>query len=391
MVFRFWPLIRAHTLRNPRRSLLALASIAVSMCLLTVVGAMYRAMFLRPDATPSQALRVVTHHRVSITQAMPVSFEAKIRQIAGVRDAMVWQWFGGTYKDARNPGNFFARFAVEPDRFFNIKGEIQLPEDQKLAFQRLRSSCIVGKKLAERLQWKVGDHVTVAGDIFPVTLELSIAGIFNGPPEDAENLYFNYDYLRELEKAVGQASRDEVGVFLTEVDRAEDVDVVAAAIDQQFEGSPAPTKSESEAAWQLSFVSFLGNLKLFLVSISAALVFTILLVSGNTISMAVRERVREVGTLKTIGFTERMILTMLMSESTVLAVAGGFAGIMLGVALSAGLRASVAAFGALRLGVTFDVAVCVLAVAAVVGAVSSFIPALGASRLSIIESLRDIG
>ena len=237
----------------------------------------------------------------------------------------------------------------------------------------------------------MGDHVTVAGDIFPVTLELNIVGIYSSPSEDEENLYFSYDYLRELVKAAEQSTRDEVGVFLTEVNRPGDVDAVAAAIDQQFEGSPAPTKSESEAAWQLSFVSFLGNLKLFLVSISGALIFTILLVSGNTISMAVRERVREVGILKTIGFTQQMILAMLMSESVVLATAGGFAGIILGVALLATLRSSVAAFGTLRVGVTFDVAVSVLAVAAVIGAVSSFIPARSASRLSIIESLADIG
>jgi putative ABC transport system permease protein len=348
-------------------------------------------LFLRPDATPSQALRVITHHRVSITQPMPVSFAAKIRRTPGVRDSMVWQWFGGTYKDARDPGNFFARFAVEPDRFFNIKGEVQLPEDQKLAFQHLRTSCIVGKKLSERFQWKVGDHVAVAGDIFPVTLELSIAGIYSSPPEDDENLYFSYDYLRELVKAAGQSGRDEVGVFLTEVDRPEDVDAVTAAIDQQFEDSPAPTKSESEAAWQLSFVSFLGNLKLFLVSISGALIFTILLVSGNTISMAVRERVREVGILKTIGFTPQMILAMLMGESTLLALVGGFAGIALGAGLSAILRSALSAFGALRLGVTFDVAVSVVLTAAVIGLVSSFIPARSASRLSIVESLGDTG
>jgi len=322
---------------------------------------------------------------------MPISFEAKIRRIAGVQDSMVWQWFGGTYKDARDSRNFFARFAIEPNRFFNIKGEIRLPDAQKADFQRMRTACIVGDKLAERFHWKVGDRVTVVGDIFPVTLELNIAGIYTGPVEDNENLFFNYDYLRELEKAALQSSRDEVGVFLTKVDRPEDVDFVAAAIDKQFEGSPAPTKSESEAAWQLSFVSFLGNLKLFLISISAALVFTILLVSGNTISMAVRDRVREVGTLKTIGFTRQMVLAMLMSETTLLSLAGGVAGIILGLVLSAVLRASVATFQTLRLGVTWDVAIAVLAAAAMIGALSSLVPASSASRMSILESLRDIG
>jgi putative ABC transport system permease protein len=149
---RFWSLIVANLFRNRQRNALTLASIAVSLCLLTILGAMYRAVFLRTAATPSEALRIVTHHRISITQPMPVSFEAKIRSIAGVRDSMIWQWFGGAYKDARDPGKFFARFAVEPARFFHIKSEVELPDGQKLAFERTRSSCIVGRKLAERFQ-----------------------------------------------------------------------------------------------------------------------------------------------------------------------------------------------------------------------------------------------
>ena len=390
-MLRFWSLMVASTVRNPRRSLLTVASIAMSLCLLTVLGAMYRALFLESEATPAQALRIVTHHRISITQPMPVSFEAKIRSVAGVGDSMIWQWFGGSYKDARDPRNFFARFAVEPDRLFKIKPDVEVPEDQKLVFQHTRSSCIVGKKLAERLGWNIGERVSLGGDIFPTTLELTIAGIYTDS-QDEENLYFDYEYLRQLLRAVGQSSRaDAVGVFLSIVDQPSEVDTVAASIDKLFEDSPAPTKTESERAWQLGFVSFLGNLKLFLLSLSGALTFTILLVSGNTISMSVRERTGEVGILKTLGCTQEIILTIFMGEAMLMAVTGGLAGIMLGAALATVVRASGSAFAALRLGVTLDVAAFVLLVAAAIGLVSSFPPAWRASQMSILESLRHNG
>jgi putative ABC transport system permease protein len=322
---------------------------------------------------------------------MPVSFLPKIRSIPGVRDSMIWQWFGGTYKDARDPRHFFARFAVEPDRFFKIKPEVELPRDQKMAFLHTRSSCIVGKTLADRFLWKIGDRITLVGDIFPVTLELTVAGVYSSP-EEVENLYFDYEYLHQLLIAAGQSSRaDRVGVFLTSADGPDEVLAIAAAIDQEFEDSPAPTKSESERMWQLSFVSFLGNLKLFLLSISGALTFAILLVSGNTISMSVRERTREVGILKTLGFTPQTILVMFMGETMLMSMVGGFVGLFLGEVLSAGVRESGTAFAALRLGITVDVAGFVILVAALIGIVSSFLPARHAAQVPILESLRYSG
>ena len=390
-MLRLWSLMVASTVRNLRRSLLTVASIAISLCLLSVMAAAYRSLFLEPDSAPGEALRLVTHHRVSITQPMPVSFLPKIRSIRGVVDSMIWQWFGGTYRDARDPRNFFARFAVEPARLFRIKPEVQLPDDQKVRFQHTRSSCIVGRTLAARFGWKVGDRITLLGDIFPVTAELTIVGIYSDP-DDEENLYFDYEYLRQLLIATGQSSRaDTVGVFLTAVDRPEDVDAIAAAIDKQFEDSPAPTKSETERMWQLGFVSFLGNLKLFLLSISAALTFTMLLVSGNTISMSVRERTREVGILKTLGFTREMILGMFMGETVLMSVAGGIAGLFLGAALASAVSHSDTPFATLRLGLSADVAGFVITVAVLIGVLSSFIPARQAARSQILDSLRYSG
>lgn len=300
-MFRFLPLILKNSLRNRRRSILTIGSIAVSLCLLGVLFAMYRVLFLA-EATPAQALRLITRHRVSLTQSMPIAYRQKIERIPGVKQVMVWQWFGGVYKDARDPKNFFARFAAEPDRLFGVSPELVIPEEQKLAFERERTGCVVSRTLADKLGFKLGDRIHLAGDIFPVNLELKLVGIFEDP-NGGEVMYFNRDYLRD---ALGPSNRrsDQVGAFMIQANSADDVPRIAKAVDDTFDNAPAPTKTESEREFQLSFASFVGNLKLFLLLICGAVTFTILLVSANTISMSVRERVREVGILKTLGFTQ---------------------------------------------------------------------------------------
>lgn len=388
-MLRYVSLVIANTLRNRRRSALTVASIAVALCLLAVLAASYLALFGEPEASPAEALRLMTHHKVSITQPMPVSFGARIRRIPGVRDAMVWQWFGGTYRDARDPRNFFARFAIEPARLFGIRSEIKIPAGQIEAFQKLRAGCIVGSKLAARFGWKPGDRVTLLGDIFPVTLELTIVGVYGDPSND-EILYFNYEYLRELLKAA-DAGADEVGVFIVQVKSVDDVTAVADAIDKEFENSPAATETVTERAWQLSFLSFLGNLKLFLSSICGALGFTILLVSANTISMAIRERIREVGIMKTLGFTPGTLVALTIAESTCVALAGGVIGLGLAEATCVMVRHSGTAYAALNLRITPEVGLASIAAAIVLGVASSLVPAWQASRMNILDALQHSG
>ncbi len=207
-MFRYVPLMLKNSLRNRRRSVLTIFSIAASLCLLGVLFALYRGLFLAPPA-PGQELRLVTHHKVSITQAMPAYFSDRIRQVPGVREAMIWQWFGGTYKDARDQGNFFARFCVEPDKFFEVRPEIQLPEDQKEAFRHLRTAAIASDDLAKRLGWKVGEKIFLTGDIFQVNPELTLVGIFNDP-NTSETLFFSQTYLREMLGA-GNPQQDLIG------------------------------------------------------------------------------------------------------------------------------------------------------------------------------------
>ena len=388
-MFRYLSLMFKNSLRNRRRSALTMVSIGMSLCLLGVMGALYRGLFLAPP-TPGQELRLIVHHRVSITQAIPYSYEAKVRQIPGVREATVWQWFGGTYKDARDQKNFFARFAVEPDKFFRVRPELNLPEDQQKAFQNLRTGAIVSSDLADRMNWKIGEKIFLTGDIFPVNPEMTLVGIFKDP-NTSETLFFSQIYLREM---LGAASgrQDMVGMFEVQVERADQVDSVSKTVDDMYANSPYPTKSESEQAFALQFVSFLGNVKVFLMSICAAVTFTVLLVAANTMAMSVRERIREVGILKTLGYTPGTILFLILGEAAVLAFLGGIVGLALAVGLTGVIRSGPAFVQAMKtLAITPDVGAGLLVVAVVIGVASAFIPAYNASRTPILDSLRNSG
>jgi len=389
---RYIPLIFKNGLRNRRRSALTIASIAVSLCILGMLMALYRGLFLAGPATPGQALRLVTHHKVSITQSMPESYEARIKQVPGVRDVQKWQWFGGTYKDERDQRNFFPRLAVEPDHVFDIIPEIVMPEDQKLAFQRERTGCIVGRNLADRYGWKLGQRITLKGDIFPGDYELKIVGIYDDVI-DSTALFMNWEYINETLKAQGSTGRlDQVGAFQMITNTTDDVPRVSKAIDAMFNNSPTPTQTETEQAFFVSFASFLGNLRLFLMAICAAITFTILLVCANTISMSVRERVREIGVLKTLGFTRESILGIILGEAMVICVIGGAIGSALASFLCAGARHAPTMMGFAN-GMVMTPAVitaCIVAAGAI-GFVSSLFPAWAASRTPIVEALRHTG
>ncbi len=390
-MFRFVSLMVKNSLRNRRRSVLTIASIAISLCILGVLFALYRALFLA-DTTPAQALRLICSHKVSLTQPLPYAYLQKIEQVPGVREVMCWQWFGGTYKDNRDTRNLFPRFGAEPAKFFRVHPEYVMPEDQKQAFQHERTGAIVTDDLAQKLNLKVGDRITLVGDIFPVTLELKLVGIYQDP-DKSSSMYFNREYLRE---ALGPSSRrqDQIGAFQIAANTADDVPRIAKTIDDMFENSQYPTKTESEQAFALSFASFIGNIRVFVMAICAAVTFTILLVSANTISMSVRERIREVGILKTLGFTPGNILGIILGESAVISFIGGVLGCGLAILLCYGVRHSPgAAFnpGLKNVGLTPAVALLCTSVAVLIGLVSSLVPAWGASKTSILESLRYSG
>jgi putative ABC transport system permease protein len=387
-VFRYASLAFKNTLRNKRRSLLTISSIAVSLCLLGILLAIYNALF-HSEATPGQALRLVVRHKVSLAQAIPASYEEKVRRVPGVKEVTPWNWYGGTYKDNRDQKNFFARFGVDPARFFTIRTQLEMPADQKQAFLSLRTGCIVSKDLAESLGFKVGDRIVLQGDIYPGTLDLKVVGIFEDP-DAAQSLFFNIGYLRDT-LPVARRSLDSTIAVLA--DGTDEVPRIEKAVDQMFANASPPTKTESEQQFTLSFVSFLGDIRFFLLSISAAVTFTILLVSGNTMAMSVRERIKEVGVLKTLGFTQDAILGMIIAEAVTISLIGGTIGLAFAAFLAIGVGKAGAAFAPQlhNLSITPVTAAIALGIAFLLGLISSFVPAWNAARTDILDSLKFSG
>jgi putative ABC transport system permease protein len=383
-MFRLGPLILRNVFRNRRRSLLTLASTAISLGLLALLAAMYQGFFYGEPTTPWESRWLITRHRVSLTQLLPASHLQRIRAVPGVDDVSAWSWFAGTYKD---PKNFFARFAVDPDRIFNVRRDWTMPADQLAAFKRQRTACAVGRKIANQYGMKLGDRVTIVGDIYPVTLELTVAGIFEHPA-NAECLVFHREYLSELLPKTSK-DRDAVGTYFILVSSPDDAPRVARAIDSMFDNSPYPTRTETVQEFGRSFLAFLGNVKMFLAAICGAVTFTILLVSANTVAMAVRERTREMAILRTLGYTPGEILQLVLGESVVISLVGGLAGLGLGWLLAKGLGALAGGFSAM--GIRWQAAGIVLGVAAVIGVFAALVPALIASRRNLVESLRFSG
>jgi putative ABC transport system permease protein len=364
--------------------MLTIASIGISMCLLGVMAAMFHAFYMS-DPTPEQALRLVTRNRISYAVTMPLSYREQIQQVTGVRAVMISQWFGGVYKDARDPKNQFARFAIEPEKLFTVFGEFSMPEDQKKAFERDRTGCVVGRDLANKFGFNVGDRLNLTGDIFPGKYEFTIRGIFDSP-RTSDVMYFDKEYL---EQTMPERRRGNVIMYEILIDNPSNSARIAAAIDNQFHNSTAQTKTESEQAFVVGFLSLLGDVKMFLLAISGAVLFTILLVSANTMAMSVRERAREVGILKTLGFTPAAILSMILGEACAISMAGGIVGYMISTLLMRGVEKS--PFGGflptLRAFEPAVALVCVVA-AGLISVVSSLVPALNASRTTIVEALR---
>ena len=381
---RYLPLILKNCWRNKRRTSLTIVSIGVSMCLLGVMIALFHSFYLSEPAA-EEALRLVVRNKVSLTVAIPLSYRETIQHIPGVREVMIANWFQGTFRDNRDPKNQFARFAIEPEKLFTVYSEFKIPEDQKRDFLRDRTGCVVGRDLAKAFNFKVGDKLHIVGDIYPGDYEFTIRGIFDSP-RSSDLMYLNKEYV---DQAMPERRRGQVGMFYILIDKPEDSSRIAEAVDGAFRNSTAQTKTESEQAFTVGFLSLLGNVKMFLMAISGAVMFTILLVSANTMAMSVRERVREVGVLKTLGFTPGTILQLILGEACAISVAGGLIGYLISVLLMKGVADS--PFGGFLPDFhLFDmpVALACIGAAAVIGLLSSLVPALSASRISIIDALR---
>jgi putative ABC transport system permease protein len=375
--------VTKNAFRNKRRSILTVLSIAFSLLLLTFMMTLWHA-FALDDGSAESAQRLVVRHRVSLTFTLPSFYREKIRAIPGVVAVVPVSWFQGIYKDQK-PETFFPRFGTDPDEFFKVFRDIEMPEEQIKAWQRDRQGAIVDDTLATKYGWKLGDRIFIQGDIYSVNLELIVRGIFHSKP-DNKSIYFNAKYVEEaVPWFKGQA-----GTFSILADSPADVSKVASAIDDMFRNSPQPTKAESEKSFGLEFLAMMGNVKAFILGICSAVVFATLLVSANTIAMSIRERTREVAVLKTLGFTTRGVLGLFVSESVALALVGGLVGSSLAELMVFGFGHAVQ-LTFFPLQMTPGIWALGLLTSGLVGLLSAAIPSYHASQINIVDGLRHIG
>lgn len=386
---KFLRLLINNVLRNKRRTFLTLSSIAVSLFLITTLLTVLHEME-NPPTTPDSALRVLTRHRVSLANILPMSYRGKISRIEGVEAVVGSMWFGGVYKD---PKNFFAQFAVDSEQFFQVYADLEMPSDQKQAFIQDRTGAIAGVNLAQRFGWKVGDRIPLQGALFDFSPELTLRGIYSGGSDDGSTLYFHWDYFNEgMRHLFGNGEGvNFTGFFTARVRSADQISAVSEKIDELFLNTSAPTKTESEKAFVLGFISMMGNIRMLVTSICSVVIFTIILVAANTMAMSIRERVREIGILKALGFRKSQVLMLLLGESVLLAVVGAVLGSLAARVIFSGARLAAATGGMIsRINVTPATLALCAGIGLFVGVVSAGVPAWQAARKRVVEALRDV-
>jgi putative ABC transport system permease protein len=329
------------------------------------------------EASP---LRLVSRHAVSLGFVIPMAHLQKMKTVPGVKEAMPFSWFGGIYKDERN---FFANFAVDARKMRDVIPEIKMSDADWQAFINDRQGAIVGAKLVKLYGFTPGQRITLKSPIYNQSVEFIIRGVYTG--SDEKTLYFQYDYLNELLPAW---AKDQVSTFSIVANTAEDVPRVGQAIDSIFANTDAPTKTESEREFALSFQTMMGGVKTFLYAIMGAITFSLLLVMGNTMAMTVRERTKEVGTLKAIGFQRGTITALFLGESLVVACIGAAIGIGAAALLFRSVDLSLYIPNLISFVPTSQTLATAFGLSILVGFISVVYSAYRVSGLTIAEALR---
>ena len=382
---KYLSLVWAQLFRSKTRTLLTLLSVVAAFLLFGMLDSV-RVAFTS-GGNVSGVDRLVVASRLSITQSLPIRLENQIRSVPGVRDVTSAMWFGGIYQD---PKNFFPNFSVAPN-FFDVYSEYQLPKDQLKAFQTTRTGAVVGESLAKQFGWKIGDTIPLQATIFPRSgsndWPLQLVGIFRMKDRTVaanqeRQLMMNWKYFDESNDYI----KNQASWYTVTLRSADQASRVALAIDALSANSDHEAKSQTESAFQQAFLKQFADIGLIVTSIMAAVFFTLLLLTGNTMAQAVRERIPELATLKTLGFQDRTVLTLVMVESVLLIGLGGLIGM--------GLSALVIPMVATRSGglmptqtVPLQTWLVGLGLMAGIGIVVGVLPALRAQRLKIVDAL----
>jgi putative ABC transport system permease protein len=381
---KYFYLVWSNLKRKKMRSILTILSIMVAFMLFGYLGAIRQGFSQGIDVAGVD--RLIVRHKVSIIQLLPEAYESRIEQVDGVIDASHQTWFGGIYQ---KPSNFFAQMPVKPREYLDMFPEFLLSDEERQAWFSTRSGAIAGRGIADRFDWKVGDRIPINATIWTRkggerTWEFDLVGIYDGAEKgtDTTQFLFRYDFFDESR----QFAQGQVGWYTVRISDPDRSAETAALIDAEFANSPYETKAEPEGAFLQGFANQIGDIGFIMMSIIAAVFFTILLVAGNTMAYAVRERTNELAVLKAIGFTDRAVLGLVLGESLVLAGLGGAIGLFLAWMLVSAGDPTGGSLPMFFIPVKDLLAGIVLI--GLMALVAGILPALQAQRLRIADALR---
>jgi len=381
---KFSGIIFANLLRKKVRLLLTIGSFAVALFLFAFLGVVRDAFGRGADVAGADRLVII--NRTSIINTIPLSYRDQILRVPGVRYVTHNNWFGGIYQDEKN---FFPQFVIDPENQRAVFPEFVVPEDQWNAFLKDREGAVVGARTMERFHWKIGDRIPIKTTIWGGgSWEFNIDGVYHGkqPQDDETQFWLQWDYFEER---IPERIKGQVGWYVLRVQNPDESPRIAKTIDEQFANSPYETRTETESAFAAGWVKQFGNIRFLIVTIGAVVFFTLLLVTGNTMAIAVRERTPELAVLKAIGFSDRSVLVFVLGESLAISLIGGLVGLFLAVLAVPVL--SKALSGMLpRLFLSSTLLAFGLGTALTVGIVSGALPGIAAMRMRVVNALRRV-
>ncbi|MBA2602722.1 MAG: ABC transporter permease [Acidobacteria bacterium] len=386
---KFLPLVFRNLMRRKIRTIFTVLSIMIAFILFGALMAIRAAFSMGVEMAGADRLMVI--HKVSLIQPLPISYAGRIRSADGVTDLTHANWFGAYYQ---NPNSFFANFAVEPESWLRMYPEFEIPEEQKKTWLANRTGAVVGADTARKFNWKVGDRVPLISPIYRKPdgspWEFTIDGIYDSSTVgvDKTQLFFHYEYLNQTLRNES-VFRDVVGWYVFRVADPSRSDQLAKEIDAMFANSPSETKTATEKAFVSDFAKQVGDIGAIMMAITAIVMAFILFVAGNAMAQSVRERINELGVLKTLGFRDGRILGLVLLESCTIAVLGGGTGLLIAWAIIAQgdpTNGLLPVFHLPGRDLAFGIALV-----AVLGLGTGLLPAYQASRLKIVDALRRTG
>ncbi len=383
----FLRLVIRNTFRQRLRTILTISGMAVAILAFSLLNTVIDAWHAGVDAASPN--RLVTRNAVSLMFPLPLSYRTRILQIPGVQQAVYANWFGGVYIDERH---FFPRIAAGPESYFDLFPEFIIPPDQLKAFWSQRNACLVGRKLIDQYGWKLGDTITITGNIFPGEWRFVLRGIYRGANKttDETAFFFNWNYLDETLKKTTSTRAGQVGWYVIQIQNPADSAPISQAVDSLFKNSWAETLTETEKAFQAGFVAMTQAIVVAIEVVSYVVIGVILVILANTMAMTSRERMPEYATLKTMGFGNSHLWLLIAGESVFISVLGGLLGIVLSFPAASVFESKLSNFLPIFKIHTRTLVMCA-AVSFAIGIISAVLPILRAGRVRIAEALRHVG